>query len=82
MGARREVVIGPDEDQARDAEAEHEELAAERGLVAGWFVGVGGWWLVVGYWWLVVGVGKGATCASAECSFMGFAAFGNFAARA
>jgi hypothetical protein len=48
--ARREVVIGPDEDQASDAEAEHEELAAERRLVAGWFVGVGGWWLVAGGW--------------------------------
>ncbi len=48
-----EVIIGPDKNQSGDAEAEHEELASGRRLVAGFLVG--GWWLrrVAGGWWLV-----------------------------
>ena len=43
-------------------------------------------WLVVGYWWLVIGgsllVIGCWLWASARCSFVGFAAFGNFGVRA
>ena len=38
MPAAGEEVIGPDEDQSRDAQPDHEELAAGAGLVAGRFV--------------------------------------------
>jgi len=41
MRVRGEVVISPDEDKPGDTQAEHEELAASGGLVAGWFAGVG-----------------------------------------
>jgi hypothetical protein len=34
-----EQIDGPDDDQAHDAETKHEELAAERGLIAGRFIG-------------------------------------------
>ena len=49
MSVRREVVIGPDEDQSGEAEAEHEEFAAKGGLVAfRWSLAIGWWFLVVG----------------------------------
>ena len=50
MRAGSEVVIGPDEDESREAEAEHEQLAAGGGLVAGRLAGIGRLGGFGGFW--------------------------------